>query len=180
VGRQQLVTAATMLVLVGVLVLATVWGWKALFAEVPAVDVIAEDPSPTCTTERVRAGQKIRPGQVKVSVFNSSNRSGLAGTTLDVLVERGFQAGDAGNAPDDVKVKRVAVWSTVENDVRARLVARQFGKDVKVRFSDVDLGVGVDVIVGDGFRGLSRAPTTLTVKDPVKVCIPVEPSEPAD
>jgi len=178
VGRQQLVTAATMFVLVAVLVAATTWGWSALVAPVPAVDVVSEDPSPTCATERVRAGQKIRSAQVKVSVFNSSNRSGLAGTTLDVLVERGFQAGDVGNAPEDVKVRRVAVWSTVENDVRARLVARQFGKDVKVLFSDVDLGVGVDVIVGDGFRGLSRAPNKLTVKDPVKVCIPVEPAAP--
>lgn len=175
-GRQQLVTAATMLILIGVLVAATMWGWKALIAPVPAVDVVVEDPSPTCATEQVKAGQRIRAGQVKVSVFNSSGRSGLAGTTMDLLVERGFVGGDIGNAPTDLKVRNVEVWSTVENDVRARLVARQFGKNVKVRFADLDLGVGVDVIVGDRFQGLTRAPSSLRVKDPLKVCVPVEPT----
>jgi hypothetical protein len=175
-GRQQLVTAATMLILIGVLVAATTWGWKALLAPVPAVDVVAEDPSPTCATEQVKAGQRIRAGQVKVSVFNSSSRSGLAGTTMDLLVERGFVGGDIGNAPSDVEVRNIEVWSTIENDVRARLVARQFGKKTTVRFSDLDLGVGVDVIVGDRFRGLSRAPSSLLVKDPLKVCVPVEPT----
>ncbi|HSE09100.1 MAG TPA: LytR C-terminal domain-containing protein [Nocardioidaceae bacterium] len=177
--RQQLVTATTMMILIGVLVTASMWGWKALFAPVPAVDVVSEDPSPTCTTEQVKAGQKIKAGQVKVSVFNSSNRSGLAGQTMDLLVERGFVGGDIGNAPSDVDVRRVEIWSTIENDARAKLVARQFGKSVKVRYKDLDLGVGVDVIVGDRLKGLKRAPKTLLVKNSVDVCAPVEPSAPA-
>ncbi len=170
----------TLLVLVCLLVLGAVWGWRSLFAETPSGDPTATEPTPTCTTERVDAGERMRSDQVRVSVFNAGNRSGLAGQTLDALVDRGFLPGDIGNAPDDVDVARVQVWSTVEKDPRARLVARQFGPKVKVRFSDEDLGPGVDVIVGDRFRKLVQAPRALRVKQPQEVCVPVEPTPALD
>lgn len=172
-GR-HLTTAVTMLALIGILVLGTVWGWKALFAEIPGDEPSAADPSPTCTVERLDAGQKVRAKQVRVSVFNGGTRSGLAGETLGALIARGFQRGEVGNAPSDAGVRKVQVWSTVENDPRARLVARQFGKRVPVRFSDEDLGPGVDVIVGDGFRQLVKAPRTVTVRKTHEVCVSPE------
>lgn len=169
-----------MLVLIGILVLGAVWGWRSLFSELPESEVAAEEPTPTCTTEQVDEGEKIRSRQVRVSVFNGGTRSGLAGQTLDQLIERGFQPGDIGNAPLGADVRRVQVWSTVKNDVRARLVARQFGKNVKVRKADEDLGDGVDVIVGNGFKGLVKAPRAMPVKKPLEVCVPVESAEPLD
>jgi hypothetical protein len=36
-----------MLVLVGVLVLGAVWGWRSLFAELPENEVAAVEPAPT-------------------------------------------------------------------------------------------------------------------------------------
>jgi len=169
-----------MLALTGVLVVGAVWGWRSLFAEVPGGGLIVTEPGPTCTTEQVEAGGKVRAKQIRVSVFNGGTRTGLAGETLDALMERGFVGGDLGNAPSDVKVRRVQVWSTIENDPAARLVALQFGKDVKVRFSDEDLGDGVDVIVGNGFERLSKAPRSLTVKKPQEYCVPVESVPPVD
>ena len=68
------------------------------------------------------------------------------------------------------------VWSTIEDDAEARLVALQFGKTVKVTYSDVDLGPGVDVLVGDDFTGLSKAKTTLRVKATQQRCVSQSPN----
>jgi hypothetical protein len=182
VARRQITSAVTMLVLIGILVLGAVWGWRSLFAELPETEASAGDePAENCTTELVDAGEKLRSRQVRVSVFNAGTRAGLAGQTLDALIDRGFLAGQIGNAPSDLDVRRVQVWSTVEDDPAARLVARQFGKKVKVRYSDEDLGTGVDVIVGDRFNGLKKAPRAIAVKTSREVCVPVDPAdEPLD
>ncbi len=177
-GR-HITTAVTMLVLVGLLVLGATWGWQALFEEVPGSGEAAE-PTPSCTTEVIRAGDKVSADQVTVSVFNGGTRNGLADQTLDALTRRGFRPGQVGNAPDDLDVRRVQVWSTIENDPRARLVARQFGKKTRVRFSDEDLGRGIDVIVGNGFRKLDKAPRSVTVKNRRELCLPVETVAPVD
>lgn len=177
-GRRQLTTAITLVVLCALLVLGAVWGWRSLFAEVPTEETGTEQPAPTCTTERVNAGQRLRSSQVRVSVFNGGTRSGLADSTMAALRKRGFLSGEVGNAPSDVTVRQVAVWSTEENDPRARLVARQFGKRVPVRFSDVDLGPGIDVIVGDRFRGLVNAKKSIRVRQAQEVCVPVESATP--
>lgn len=177
--RRHITTTITMLALIGLLVLGAAWGWKALFAELPDTFTATEEPAPTCTTQAVKAGEQIRSKQVRVSVFNGGTRSGLAGQTLDALMKRGFLPGDTDNAPSDIEVRIVQVWSTEEDDPRARLVARQFGKDVKVRFADEDLGPGVDVIVGDKFNRLVKAPRTLTVKQSQEFCAPLPSTEPA-
>jgi LytR cell envelope-related transcriptional attenuator len=177
-GRRELTSAVTMAALVAILALGAVWGWRSLFAPVPDADTAAGEPTPTCTTEQISAGQRIRSTQVRVSVYNNSTRSGLAGSTLEKLLNRGFIAGEAGNAPADANVRRVEVWSTVENDPRARLVARQFGKNVKVRFSDEDLGPGIDVIVGDRYQDLVKAPRAQKVRQDQEICVPIETADP--
>lgn len=176
-GHRVITSAVTMFALIGLLVLGAVWGWNSLFAPLPEDVTAPEEPGPTCDTQSVKAGQRLRAGQVLVSVFNAGSRSGLAGQTVDALVERGFLPGDVGNAPSDLEVKKVQIWSTVKGDPQARLVARQFGKTVKVRFSDEDLGPGVDVVVGDGYRNLVAAPKTLRVREPIEFCVPVEPTD---
>jgi hypothetical protein len=178
-GRREITTTITMLVLCGVLVLGAVWGWRSLFADLPAEEASAPRPSgPSCTTEEVDAGQRLRSSQVRVSVFNGGNRSGLADETMSRLANRGFKRGAVGNAPSDVNVRRVEVWSTQENDAEARLVARQFGKRLKVTVSDQDLGPGVDVIVGNAFRGFVKGPRSVKVRAPEEVCVPAETISP--
>jgi hypothetical protein len=181
VARRQIVSAVTMLVLVGILVLGAVWGWRSLFAELPGTEATAEEPTEECTIEEVDAGEKLRSKQVRVSVFNAGTRAGLAGQTLDALLNRGFLPGDIGNAPPDLNVRRAQVWSSVEGDPAARLVARQFGKNVKVRYVEDPPGTGVNVVVGDGFDGLRKAPRAMAVKTSREVCVPVDPlDEPLD
>lgn len=179
-SRRVITSAVTMIVLIGLLVGGAVWGWRSLFAPLPEDVTTTVEPQPTCATETVGPNEKLRSNQVRVSVFNAGSRSGLAGQTLDALVKRGFRPGDIGNAPDDLKVRKVQVWSSVKGDPRARLVARQFGKKVKVRFSDEDLGAGVDVIVGDRFRKLVKAPRAMAVKQKQEFCLPVEPADLVD
>lgn len=173
--RRHVTTALTMLVLVGVLVLALLLGAKALFAPLPAKKAGDTSASPTCAATKLKKGQKIKAEQVVVSVFNAGSRGGLAGQTLKELSRRGFGEGSAGNAPSDVTVRRVQVWTTKENDPAARLVALQFGPHTPVKVTSTDLGPGVDVIVGDGLHGLRHAPASLVVKKPQKVCLSSSP-----
>lgn len=174
-GR-HITTAVTMLVLVGLLVLGATWGWRSLFAEVPGQS--AAEPTPSCDALVIEAGGKVRAKQIVVSVYNGGTRSGLANQTMDALMARGFRTGDVGNAPSDIEVRKVQVRSTIENDPRARLVARQFGKGVKVRFVEEDLGPGVDVVVGNRFKKLVKAPRTLTVKQDQEFCLPADEEQP--
>ena len=176
-AHRHLTTAVTLLVLVGILVVGVVLGSKSLFAPLPDSGQAAETPSPTCATQTVKKGQRIRSSQVQVSVFNGGTRSGLADETLTSLVKRGFTAGDAGNAPSDMKVKRVRVFTTTKNDLSATLVARQFGRSTKVVVTDTDLGPGVDVVVGNRFHELAHARRAIAVRQSSSVCVPVpEPS----
>ena len=169
VPNRRLSTALTLTALVVVLVIGAIVGLKTLFA--PISDDTDGGPAPVCTPTQVAAGKRIQAKDVTVSVFNAGNRSGLASQTLDALASRGFEAGDAGNAPDGTRVRSVQVWTTEEDDDAARLVARQFGRKTAVRLGD-DLGVGVDVIVGSAFKGLvDDAPTSILSRSSQEVCV---------
>lgn len=167
-GR-HLTTTITMLVLIGILVLGAVWGWRSLTADLPSNDTLT---SSDCTTEELEEGQRLRARQVEVSVYNGGSQPGLADSTLSALEDRGFLAGEVGNAPEDAEVRRVEVRAETEDDLAARLVARQFGKNTEVTVADEDLGPGVDVIVGNRFRQLAKAPRRIQAEEAQEVCLP--------
>lgn len=170
ISNRRLSTAITLTVLSLILVVGAYLGLKALFAPLPERADVAT--SPDCTPQAVDAGKTIATKDVMVSVFNASNRDGLATTTLQRLVDRGFREGNAGNAPDDADVRVVQVWTTEEDDQAAVLVARQFGRKVKVEQHD-DLGPGIDVVVGPGFRSLApNAPRSIRTEATEEVCVP--------
>jgi len=169
-------TAVTLLVLVGILVVGVLVGIDNLLAPLPGSGSPAADASPSCSPKTVKKGQRIRATQVQVSVFNGGTRSGLADDTLGALAKRGFKRGEVGNAPSDIKVKRVQVFSTEKNDVTALLVAHQFGKGTTVRYTATDLGPGIDVVVGNHFHKLAKAKRVLVVSKSSSVCVPVTPS----
>lgn len=172
VPNRHVSTALTLTALVAVLVIFAVVGFNQLFA--PIDDSGTTITAPTCTPQQVEAGGRIRATDVTVSVFNASDRSGLANETLSDLGERGFRLGDAGNAPDGIDVRYVQVWTTEKGDTSAKLVARQFGAGTVVRVGD-DLGAGVDVVVGQDFKGLvDGAPRSLRSRGTQEVCVPTE------
>jgi LytR cell envelope-related transcriptional attenuator len=171
--RRHLMTAITLLVLIVILVIGVVIGMDKLFAPLPTTEQPVATPSPTCTVRAVKKGQRVVPRQVQVSVFNGGDRAGLAGTTMRSLARRGFKRGEVGNTPSSVKVKRVQVWTTLRDDDGARLVARQFGRKTKVRFTRTDLGPGVDVVVGDNFDKLAKGKRFVVVRRSSSVCVPL-------
>ena len=171
---RQITTTVTMLVLCLVLALGAVWGWRSLFAPLPGIS--GEPDAAACTTETVDPGQRIRSSQVKVSVFNAGDRSGLADKVRTALSKRGFKPGEVGNAPGDSDIGSVEVWSTEKKDAKAALVARQFGAKLRVRVTDTDLGPGVDVIVGNGFDKLVKAKRSIRVRASQDVCVRPEGS----
>lgn len=169
-GR-RITAAVTMLVLLGILVAGAVLGWRFLVGGTDsASEPTDESSSSACPSPEPGAPKRLSSRQVRVSVYNAGNRSGVANSTLDALLRRGFVAGDAANAPDGVKVRRVQVWTTVQDDPMARLVALQFGKRTPVIVSDEELGPGVDVIVGNGFDRLRKAPRSLPVDELPEAC----------
>ena len=176
--RRHLITGITLIGLCVLVVWAAMWGWRSLFADLPDTGLLASDPTPACQPVHVKAGSKVRAKVVEVSVFNSGERQGLAGETLDALIERGFIGGEVGNAPRNVSVAKAQVWTTERGDPRARLVARQLGKKVKVHITKKDLGSGVDVVLGDRFQRLSRAPRAVTAKKAKQFCVPVTTETP--
>lgn len=167
-GR-HVTTAITMLVLCLILVGAGVVGFNALLAPLPGSDEEpTAAPSESCAVEPVREGRMLRSRQVVVNVFNAGSRGGLAGTTMDALRERGFRGGTIGNAPDGTKVRRVQVWVADGEEDAGRLVARQFGPQTPVVTPDEDVVAGVDVVVGNKFRSLKRAPRSIKVERTVE------------
>ncbi|QZY29327.1 LytR C-terminal domain-containing protein [Nocardioides coralli] len=158
----------TLLVLGGLLVLATVWGWSALTEPFPE----KADP-PICVDRDFEQGDTVARRDVTVSVWNASNRNGLAGLTMDLLTDVGFSRGQEGNAPDGAEVKRVQVWTGLPKKHPAvRLVARKLGKKVKVVDRTPDVA-GVLVVVGNAFDDLAKGgPRKVQADESVVICGP--------
>jgi hypothetical protein len=107
-----------------------------------------------------------------VSVYNGSDRNGLAGATMEQLEERGFVGADSDNAP--AKVAGVAeIWSDEPRNAAVRLVARQF-KGAKI-VSGERLGRGIIVVVGESYKRLrKKGPESVAAVETSTFCSPPE------
>jgi hypothetical protein len=160
-ARRSVLSAVTLTVLVGLLLLAAVVGYRSLLAPIPDANGNAVTTHPC--RHRFTKGQVVRAKDVTVSVYNAGSRTGLAMQTLDALAARGFVKGTASNAPNRfTSVRFVRVLGHSADDPVAKLVAIQFGPHTFVQaVKKRRPGPGVPVIVGDGFVGLAKAPTQL-------------------
>ncbi len=166
--REGARTAATVTVLVVVLLVGASWGWSALTQPFPGkVDV------PTCVDRTVAAGEKLYPDEVVVSVLNAGTREGLAGRTMQLLTDEGFGQGDSGNAPKGTDVAVAEIWADDPGSPAAALVASRFGSRVQVVRRDTStIGAGVVVVVGDGFDKLHKGKSQVTADTDAQVCGP--------
>jgi LytR cell envelope-related transcriptional attenuator len=167
VTNRRTLTAITLTVLVALLVVGAYVGWRALLAPLDDKTEATPRAEDGCAVAR---GDRVRTRDVTVSVYNAGTRAGLAGQTQDELAARGFIPGDIGNAPDDLaSVRVVRVLAETRRDPAAKLVALQFGKRTKVQ-AEPDLGPGVEVVVGDRFKGLVKAPRNIRADAPGSGC----------
>ncbi|WP_425582273.1 LytR C-terminal domain-containing protein [Streptomyces synnematoformans] len=98
------------------------------------------------------------PARVEVNVLNATTRTGLAQKTADELEKRGFTIGKVANAPAeyDKKVSGPGVLlgapGTVDGELKVlgTQLAEAEAKAVERK------GAVVDLIIGDGFRGLAK------------------------
>lgn len=115
------------------------------------------------------------PGTITVNVFNATTRSGLAQQTADELKKRGFKVGKVANATEeyDKKVKGTGVLLGPSSalDTSLPVLGTQL-PGAERRTDPARTGGEIDLIIGDGFRELSkkadadRALTALATPEP--------------
>ncbi len=160
-------TAGTLLVLGVVLVLMLVVGWHAFRAPFPSLS--GNSATPKCDAVKVKS--KIFRKEITVSVFNGTNRKGLADRTMADLEKRSFRPGTVGNAPIG-SVAYAEVRSTIKDDPAAQLVANQFKPPADVVQDSNDLGPGIDLVLGTKFTKLHvPSPKSLKLTTPRQTCL---------
>jgi hypothetical protein len=156
-------SAATLVTLVVLVIIGGTWGWSAMTKPFPK-----EEEVPVCVEATVAQGLAVTRDQVVVSVFNGSRRTGLAGSTQDLLVERGFVAGTTGNAPE--QVRHTQIWADDPENPAVRLVKRQF-EGARIITGKDELGIGVVVVVGQDFKKLRKKQVeSTTAKKDARFC----------
>ena len=154
---------ATLVVLGLVLVIAAIWGWTAVSEPFPE-----RDGPPVCVDREVARGDQVTRRDVTVSVWNAGTRVGLAGLTMDLLVDAGFHEGSEGNTPGKRRVARAEIWTEEPGNPAVRLVASHLGNVQIVKRADH--APGVLVVVGDGFDDLSAGRRAVTAQGEFSFC----------
>lgn len=165
----RLRTLITLAVLAVLLLVAAVWGWSAMTEPFPG-----RAKPRICVERTIAKGDKVSRGDVTVSVYNAGTRNGLAGLTMELLVDVGFGEGREGNAPKRADVERVQIWTDDPRNPAVKLVAAHLG-DVQVVRRDEGVP-GVMVVVGDAFEKLSKGRGKLVATREAEVCSPPEPA----
>ncbi|MGI8578359.1 MAG: LytR C-terminal domain-containing protein [Nocardioidaceae bacterium] len=161
----------TLLVLIGLLLGASYYGWRAITTptDTSGSSVVTK---PTCVKrELFHVGQQFKAQDILVNVYNAGSMAGLASETLDILQRRGFKLGVAGNSPSALSADNVTILTDSPLSPAVKLVAMQFNGPVKVT-KGPHLAPGIDVIVGNHFRSVNvKAKTSFTLTKPIVSCV---------
>ncbi|MFG3077709.1 LytR C-terminal domain-containing protein [Streptomyces sp. NPDC048225] len=99
------------------------------------------------------------PGQITVNVLNATTRSGLAQKTADELKKRGFRVGEVSNAPKEYDKKVDGTGLLLGPDAALKSSLTVLGTQLSGAERRTDAarkGAAVDLIIGNGFKGLAK------------------------
>ncbi|OWA07434.1 hypothetical protein B9W62_20145 [Streptomyces sp. CS113] len=100
-----------------------------------------------------------KPGQVTVNVLNATTRSGLAQKTADELKKRGFRVGEVSNAPKEYDKKVTGTGLLLGPAASPKSALPVLGTQLPGAVHRTDAarkGATVDLIIGNGFKGLAK------------------------
>lgn len=139
-------TPILLLGLLGLLLWAANWGWKALTEPLPS-------PSPTPCV--VGPAEVITPADITVRVFNGGFTSGLASRVGSQLEGAGFNVAKVDNTEE--RIIGTVIRANERETLQAGIVAAQFIEPV-IEF-DTRVDGTVDVLVGTDFKGSAPTPS---------------------
>jgi hypothetical protein len=163
---QHVKTLLTLAVLAVLVLVGLTWGWSSLTSPFP--HTASQGP---CATTTLQPGDRVSAPKVVVSVFNASDRVGLAERTMSEFEDQGFGPGTVGNAPKGTVVPFAQVWSQNPGDPAVRLVVSRLGKLAHV-IQKTHSGPGIIVVVGTRFQKLVPGLSSVKVVQPTTVCSP--------
>ncbi|MGH8775324.1 MAG: LytR C-terminal domain-containing protein [Jiangellaceae bacterium] len=147
--RRHSRTALTLLVLAGSVFLAGWYAWNSLTSPDDESDATAP---PVC--QPAAPTDAPAPADVRLNVYNATDRNGLASATAGAMRERGFAILDVANDPLDKEVTASAeVRASEDTQAVASLVMAQVAGAVFVPDERTD-GT-VDLVVGEAFTELA-------------------------
>jgi hypothetical protein len=155
------------LVILGMLVfIGVVWGWSAMTEPFPH-KAAPKDCYPTA----LQPGDRVSAPEVTVSVYNASERSGLAARTMSGLEDMGFGVGQVGNAPKAATVRYAQIWTEDRHNPAVRLVLSRLGPRAHI-IDHASRGTGVTVLVGPKFAKLVQGKQSVKVAEATTICSP--------
>jgi hypothetical protein len=167
VNLTQHVKALLTLAVLGVLVVVGLtWGWSATTSPFPH----SAKPK-LCLRTTLQPGDRVSAPKVIVSVFNGSDRVGLAELTMSEFEDQGFGPGKVGNAPKGTVVLFAQVWTKNPDNPAVQLVASRLGPQAHVLAKHLG-GPGVIVVVGNGFQKLVAGQSSVKVTARATICSP--------
>lgn len=159
-------TVLTLAMLAVLLFVGVSWGYSSLTRPFPH-----KARQQDCYQTELAPGDRVSPPKVTVSVFNASDRVGLAERTMAAFQDQGFGKGDVGNAPKGAEVRYAQIWAEDRTNPAVRLVASRLGHHVKV-VKKSHRGSGVVVMVGAQFTKLVQGKQSTKVTEPTTICSP--------
>jgi len=161
---KTILTLGTLTVLV---LLGVTWGWSAMTSPFPQGAAATR----ICVQTTVQAGERVAAPKVTVSVYNASDRLGLADRTMAQFEAQGFGAGKVANAPQGSNVNYAQVWTHDPQNPAVQLVISRLGPKAHIADKDPQ-GPGVTVMVGAGFEALVPGKASVKVTEQSEICSP--------
>jgi hypothetical protein len=159
-------TLLTLAVLAVLVLVGVAWGWASLTTPFPHKAATKD-----CYPTRLQPGDRVSAPEVTVSVFNASDRVGLAERTMGAFVDQGFGSGSVGNAPKNTGIHYAQIWTNDPNDPAVQLVASRLGPSAAI-VKKHHKGPGVVVMVGPLFEKLVQGKSSVKVSVATTICSP--------